>query len=287
MINTEKKDNEKEEVNITTDNYWKKFVIFLAISVLIDLILHFVSPFGFITSLDLNIISATLGVPVVASIYIIIDFAILAFIFVKIQGELRGSKIQKGLAFGISMGGFFFIGMLEMVILWDSPFWAEIYNGFADCIPLIILGFLLGKYLAEDSDFKKNEEKAITKKEDIIAILVITIFYLIGRYFQYYIIQLENVANTNPVGTFLWTLGIGIWIALSYVFLSPKLENTSHMKRAIWFGVIIFGINWILYHLFIPALFDASIFDVLPRALIDMIFVIIAIYVVEKIKSTL
>lgn len=287
MTITKELDNEKEEASTTTDKFWTKFFVILIICVVIDLILHIASPFEFISALEPNIITETLGVPTVASIYITIDFAILAFIFVKIQDKLRGNGIQKGLAFGISMGGFFFIGMLEMVILWDASFWAEIYSGLADWIPLILLGFLLGKYLIQDSDSKINEEMAITSKKNYVGILIITIFYLIGRYFQYYIIQLENVANSKPLETFLWTLGIGIWVSLSYIFLSPKLENTSHMNKSIWFGVIIFGINWILYHLFIPALFDTPISSVIWRALIDMVFVIIGIYVAEKVKPTL
>lgn len=285
--NTEK--NEKIDTDITKEKgFWKKFLIILILSVVIDMIIHMISPFEIIVeALELNIVAEKLGVPAIASIYVLIDFGILAFIFVKIQDKLQGSKIQKGLAYGISVGGIFFIGMLEMVILWDSPFWTEIYNGFADWIPLIILGFLLGKYIAKDSNFKINEEKTMIRKKNFIDILTITTMYLIGRYFQYYIVQIENVSDSKPGWTFLWTLGIGIWISLSYVFLSPKLENSSPIKIAVWFGVFIFGINWILYHMFILALYNTPIVLVLNRAFLDTIFVIIAIYIAEKIKSIL
>ena len=288
MIKVNTEEIEKNDVDLTKEKgFWKKFLIFLTLSIVIDLIIHILSPFELFAVLELNIVTEKLGVPVIAGIYIFIHFGILAFIFVKIQDKLQGKKIQKGLGYGISVGGFFFIGMLEVVILWDSPFWAEIYMGLADCIPLIILGFLLGKYIAKDSNFKRNEEKTLIRKKNLVDISIITTMYLIGRYFQYYVIQIENVSNSKPGWTFLWTLGIGLWISLSFIFLSPKLKNSSPVKIAVWFGIFIFGINWILYHLFMPALFDMPILPTLIRALVDTISVIIAIYITEKIKSKL
>lgn len=62
-------------------------------------------------------------------------------------------------------------------------------------------------------------------------------------------------------------------------------EAGNHNKRSLFFGGILFGINWCIYTLFWPLLFDISLFETFLRISLDILYIIIGTYVVERFFS--
>jgi hypothetical protein len=99
---------------------WWKIMIIVFICAVIDLILHaLAAPINSSnTSFFKPSIFARKGLLIPAvSVYMLIDFSILAIPFVFIQDGLSGKKWLKGLLYGFSFGGLYFVGMFEGIIL--------------------------------------------------------------------------------------------------------------------------------------------------------------------------
>ncbi len=78
------------------------------------------------------------------------------------------------------------------------------------------------------------------------------------------------------------------------LFLRLGISEKSLLAKAVYFGLIIFGIDYIMFNLFMPLVFEYQIWpvgaflsyaDLFLRAANDIIFVTIGIYIYEKIIS--
>lgn len=216
---------------------------------------------------------------VAAPISLFITYALLGIVFAYIQNNLPGKKIEKGLRYGISFGGLWFLGILGMSLIFNSPIETELAVGGVDCFTLVLLGLLLGKFMASD-----NKCNAIEKdREGIGPIFTIGLMYVIGRYLAYVIFDFDiGVAyTTRLLDTLLWTSGIGLWMGLAYSLLKQSLNNYSPAKKAILFGGIILGIDWVLFNLFALLLVDESPIELLLMAGSDILLVIAGVLFFE------
>ncbi|EKD56628.1 MAG: hypothetical protein ACD_58C00131G0003 [uncultured bacterium] len=214
-----------------------------------------------------------------AVIALIITYILLGIVFVYIQNNLSGTKIEKGLRFGISFAGLWFFGILGMSLILNSPIKTELAVGGLDFVTLIILGLLFGQFLAIDNK-QTTKNKFV---ETILSILIISLIYVIGRYLFYLIFDIELAYPLKLIYTLLWTFGIGFWMGLSYILLKQSLDKFSPLKKALIFGGIIIGVNWILFNLFALLLVKVSVLELLKLALSDILLVIIGVWLTDKI----
>jgi len=264
-------------------NRWKIFGIVL-ICTMLDIIAHQFGPdvFNVVGIPQSIIVKNGLFIPAVIIMFLI-TFGVLAVIFVLIQDNLQGTKIFKGFIYGLSFGCLWFIGMIEASLILGTPLKNELFTGMADGLPIILMGLLLGVFTGTDTA-KNNIKKR--SNENIISIFVITIFYVVGRYSSYTIIHIDSAYSTKPCATFLWTVGIGLWVGVMYWLLKQGLKGYSPIKRALMFGGLIYGTDWLLYNFFIPLFFETSLVDLLLRAGIDIVFVIVGVFMFEKFVHT-
>lgn len=93
--------------------------------------------------------------------------------------------------------------------------------------------------------------------------------------------------NFPPSG-FLWTLGIGCSIAITY-FLLKERDRKSSAVRAFRFGFLIFGSYWLIYNLFVLVFVRVSVLDIFARVIIDVLSVTVGAWVANRlpyIKTT-
>jgi len=258
--------------------HWWKILLAVFVSVLVDVILHrLLAPrieYNYSPSV---LIEKGFFLPAV-SIALIIWFGTLAIIFALIQGNLSGTKAMKGLRFGIAFAVLCFLAIFEMCLVFDSSLVDGLCTSTTDGISILLLGLLLGSLLGTDSASPRSRMKSSQK-----SFLVIALIFLVGRYFGYMIINIMSAYSEKPIETFLWTLGIGYWIAIMYWLLKETLEGSA-MVQAVRFGVLIFGVYWLIYNSFVLLFLKLSILNVFLRVIIDVVSVTVGIWKASKLS---
>lgn len=206
----------------------------------------------------------------------LLAFGILALVYFLIQDKLPGKKGIKGFIYGLSIGGLYFIGMFEMVLLANNSVYGELLMGLTDCITFMMAGFLLGTFIGTD----RIEQG---KRDGFAAVFVIAALFLAGRYFAYGVLQISSAYITKPVGTFAWTLCLGLWIGVIYFYLQAGIQGKSIVSQGLFFGMVILGSNWLMNHVFIYTVAEFS-FDLLVRVGIDVLFASIGVYAYKKLQ---
>lgn len=259
-------------------HYWKTSFAVL-VSVIVDVILHRL----FAPRIEYNfppsaLIEKGLFFPAV-SIALIIWFGCLAIVFNFIQMNLSGSKTMKGLRFGIAFGVLCFLAIFEMCLVFDSAPGDELRTSLTDGVSILLLGLLLGRLTGTDSSYSNSRMKLSQ-----ISFIVIPLFFFVGRYFGYMIIHILSAYAKKPIGTLLWTLGVGYWITVMYWLLKETPEKPA-IVQAVRFGVVIFGSYWLIYNSFVLLFLKLSILNVFLRVIIDVVSITVAIWVVNKLSK--
>jgi len=141
-----------------------------------------------------------------------------------------------------------FLAIFEMCLVFDSSLVDELCTSTIDGLSILFLGLLSGSLVGADSKVPSRRMKLNQK-----SFIVIPLLFLIGRYFGYMIMNIMSAYSEKPIGTLLWTLGIGYWIAVMY-WLLEETRKRSPMVQAVRFGVMIFGSYWLIYNFFCVAI---------------------------------
>lgn len=258
-------------------NGWK---IFLAVfvSVLVDVILHRLFAPRIKYSYPPSIfIEKGFFLPVVSAA-LLVWFGTLAMIFTFIQTNLPGTKMIKGLRFGIAFAVLCFLAIFEMCLVFGSSLMDELCTSTTDGLSILLLGLLLGSLIGTDSIVPSRQMKLNQK-----SFIVIPLIFLMGRYFGYMIMDIMSAYSEKPIGTFLWTLSIGYWIAVMYWLLEERRER-SPWVQAVRFGVMIFGSYWLIYNSFVLLFLKLSIGNVFLRVIIDVVSITVGVWVTNKLS---
>lgn len=257
-------------------NWWK--IILLIISCgFFDMLLHaLISP---LNSSNVSLLKPSIFVknnmlvPAIIG-WELLAFSVLALIFILIQNNLPGKKWIKGFLYGLSFGGLYLIGMFESVLLLNSSVLNEFLMGLGDFIPILLMGILLGIFVGTDET--QNKER-----QNVLPVFIIAISYIIGRYFAYSILHIQSAYISNPLGTFIWTLCLGLWVGIIYFILHTSIKGKSIISQGLFFGIVIFGSNWLMNHIFIAVIAELSP-NLFIRAGTDILFVIIGVCAYKK-----
>jgi hypothetical protein len=261
-------------------NGWK-ILLAVFISVLVDVILHrLFAPrikYSYPPSL---FIERGFFLPVVSAA-LMVWFGTLAIIFNLIQTNLSGTKMIKGLRFGIAFAVLCFLAIFEMCLVFGSSLIDELCTSTTDGLSILFLGLLLGSLAGADSTVLSRRMKLNHK-----SFIFIPLLFLTGRYFGYMFVNIMSAYSEKPIGTFLWTVAIGYWTAVMYWLLNETCKR-SPMAQAVRFGVMIFGIYWLIYNSFVLLFLKLSIWNVFLRVIIDVVSITGGVWVTNKLSTKL
>jgi hypothetical protein len=184
----------------------------------------------------------------------------------------------KGLRFGLAFGVLCFLAIFEMCLVFGSYLVDELCTSTSDGLSILLLGPLLGSLVGTDSLVPSRRMKLNQKP-----FIFIPLLFLIGRYFGYMIVDIMSAHSEKPIGTFLWTLAIGYWIAVMN-WLLKETRRSSPMVLAVRFGVMIFGIYWLIYNSFVLLFLKLSIWNVFLRVIIDVVSITLGTWVANKLS---
>lgn len=213
-----------------------------------------------------------------AAISLLIIFFLLSVVFVYIQENLPGSKLSKGIRFGVSFGGLWLLGVIGMSIFFGSPLSHEFAGGVSDCVSIIVLGILLGAFAATDSP--SRSEASLVRI--ISAIIIITVVFIIGQYLAFVLMSDTPYLDIYGLSTFVWTAILGLWAGVGYWLLREGIgTEKSLIWRSLYFGGFIIGIDWVLFNLFVLLFVAVPVLDPIILSVFNIVSVIIGMFVYE------
>jgi hypothetical protein len=261
---------------------WWKILLMILFATFMDILAH-ITDGTKLPSLPLSSVSHALGEKGAVIMYFIIWLSILGLVCVYTEKWLSGSKWIKGIKYGIAYGLMMFFAACETNTIFGSSVIADFRIAAADSMAFTVFGILAGRFLGTDS----SNTRQAWNKMNLLPILTIPLFYIIGRAFAYSILQIESVYKERILITFLWVLFMGISIAIMYVLIGRN-ENYSPVKKAMVYGLCIFGPIALFGNLFYPIKYQSSFAVIIPdyvigRSIVDMVFIIPGALLAERI----
>ncbi len=223
------------------------------------------------------------GAEITAALWALLAFSGAAFVFYRIQSDIPGAGIVKGLRYGASISLLWLFAMLEGVGLFGNAIRNEFVVGLSDAIPAFILGLLLSLTIDRKKEIPQSKQLAFRQKS--LTVCVITGAFFAGRYLAYYTGAIQSGYQTNPLYTLLWTLLMGVCIGTVCILLGDAGNALPLKRRAAKFGFLVFGVNWAAFLVFMPFLFSGFITDVLCRVVIDTLLVTTGYYLAFSAKA--
>jgi hypothetical protein len=211
----------------------------------------------------------------VVIVLLLITYIALALIFQLIQARQSGTKLAKGLRFGIAFGGLMFISSPAMSLLFGSPLNAELRIGLVDGCAICLLGLLLGQFTAADGN---SNQKAMFPHA-VISILIVGFVYFLLHFLIYLALpSLLPSILTHPTETLLWILGVGMWIGLMNWLFQDSFSTGSFVRQAIGFACVPFGIFSLLNTFFAPVFVNAPIAILLLNMIVGIFCVSMGVW---------
>ena len=257
---------------------WVRFVAIVLVCVTLDIALHLVtSPYSTMPEdPNYSMVATLLGVEITVSLWALLSFSSAAGVYCLARDTIPGEGVEKGLRYGSAIALIWLFAMLEGVALFGNPVMNEFVVGLSDAIPVFLMGVLLGLLVPG-----KGENAAVqprTPGQQLTAVSIIAGIFFAGRYGAYFTGAIQSGHQTSPVSTVVWTLLMGACIGVMCILLG-NIDNTVSLEgRAATFGLLVFGVNWAVFLVFMPLLFSGYLTDVICRIIIDPLLVTIGYY---------
>ena len=264
---------------------WWKIALIIVVCIVIDIAGHRLGPEVHYDNAASIFENKVLFNALISALFFV-TFGVLAAVFVSIEGNLPGSRLSKGLRYGVAFGVLWLIGILGVSPAAGSPIAQELYTGVVDGTVAILFALLLARFVAHEGSPRAVKKPSV----GFGAIPVIAVFYtgsyFLGRWLLQFIPSVTPLHAPNPLHALVVALGLGGWIGVMYVLLAQGSGGLEPFKQALWFGVVVFGISWVLFAVFGVLLMDQPLLLPLLGAGIDIAFVTAAVWVFERFLST-
>lgn len=228
-----------------------------------------------------GILVRNLGFPSVAFFYFLILYTH-CFVTINIfKKYFHNNGFKNGIYFGLILALLYLIGMQE-IMLSVSPFdaWGlefvvyQLFMGFGDAIPVIILCAIAGALV--ESNSKKNNNFLTNK---VVTIFIFAIVIGTARTIFSQINVIENYMDFYTIPVIFWNYAFGTVIGIIYLILK-KFFNQP--KKWMTWGLIV---NWIIFNSFIGLIKSGALFDALLRSILDGIVIVSVVWIIEKLSK--
>ena len=256
-----------------------KLVLIGFIITLLRAMIQTVMPAGQQTVLPPSMFISNGSMPIVFILYGTFAYTMIAAIYLLIHKNLGGNRIIKGLKFGISCSLVWIMYLMEP--LPHAPT-IDIAYLIADSAVLVAMGVLLGRFMSKSTQPAKKYKFT---RHSLLSIGMITALFFTGRIIEYTIFHIYSSFDIFPLYSILWVVASGIVIGLIFDYINPFIENKRIITKSFQFGFIIFGVDLFAFNFFIPIVFNFDLKDLFIRTIMDIIFVFIGSYILNKMKK--
>jgi len=147
-------------------------------------------------------------------------------------------------------------GHLRKCLVFDSSLVDELCTSTIDGLSILFLVYFRS-LVGADSKVPSRRMK-LTRNRSLL-------FHSFSHwsYFGYMIMNIMSAYSEKPIGTLLWTLGIGYWIAVMYWLLEETRKRSPMVQAFIWRYDI--RSYWLIYNSFVLLFLKLSIWNVFLR----------------------
>ena len=209
----------------------------------------------------------------------LLAFTAFALTFLLLEARMGSSSLVRGLLFGAAVGGLYFVGMFESLLLLGTAPVNEALMGVADLASFLIAGLILGR----TGYHQTRSAPRLRALPGVVAVATIAGCYLAGRLLGAALLGIRSAWVAQPLGTLCWTLSLGVWVGVMYLLLEPALPHRP-LTRASSFALGVFGTTWLINHLFIGVAIGFSL-DLVERVAVDTVSVWLAVIMIETISQ--
>ncbi|MEA5058474.1 MAG: hypothetical protein VB049_00325 [Candidatus Pelethousia sp.] len=276
---------EKESIRRMKMGQRIKLIAIIVACTLGDIVLHLVTSAYSTMPVNPNysIVAKSFGMEVTVSLWALLSFSGAAYVYGRIRDRIPGEGVKKGLRYGAGIALLWLFAMLEGVSLFGNPIINEFVVGLCDAIPVFIMGILLSLLKVESGE-RDAAAKPFSFGQKLAAVAIFAGVFLLGRYAAYFLGVIQSGYQTSPVYTWIWTLLMGACMGAVYILLGNAADSWCLGRSAAKFGLLIFGVNWATFLLFMPFVFSGYLTDVLARIMIDTLLVTIGYYLACGLK---
>ncbi|WDV47609.1 hypothetical protein PV797_07970 [Clostridiaceae bacterium M8S5] len=257
-----------------------KYILIIMISIMFAMLLHIITS-NFSTTPknpEWSIIVQNIGLTATLILWYIIAFGSIALVYSMFRSSVSGVR------YGLGIGILWLWGMLEGVSLSGNPYINEFITGLSDALPIILMGLLLGRFIP-NSENKKLRKEPILLRNKIISLVSFSLVFLVGRSIFYYTGVMTCGYKQYPYFTVIWTFIMGTCIGIAYILIGQTMKRKSILHNAIKFGVIVFGVNWTVFVIFMPFVFRGKVVASIIRILVDVGLIICSCYLSERLSK--
>lgn len=260
------------------------FVVIVAVCGVLDVVLHMLTE-GFLSPLEAySPLVERLGLGPVASAWVALAFTGLGLVFLRIERHMAGSGLSKGLRYGLAVGLMVQVAMIEGVAMLGHRFVDEFVTGLADAIPIVLMGALMGRFLASDGPAARPIDPF--PAGFVRVLLIVTAVFGLGRLGAQAVGLFDSGLELRPVATVAWTLAMGATIAVLVWLVRDAAWHLTRTGRALALGAGVFGINWALFMAFVPMVFADALVDAVVRVAIDIALVTVACAIAARVGTS-
>lgn len=253
-------------MNRVVKNILKIFLVGLATTI-VRIIGQLSIPAGEQTVLAPSVFAQNGTMPLAFTVYGIFAYSLIASLFLLIRNRMSGNRVLQGLKYGLSCCIVWIVYLLEPL-----PHVAgidRITYPVADSLALIVMGLMLGWLFGNPAQRADKEKTPFP----ILPVLAVTGGFFAGRMIQYLVFGVYSSFDEKPLETVLWCLLTGIAISCVMAWLNLYIQSENRMLQALILGVLLFGVDLILFNFFMPLVFDADIPDLILRTFMDILAV--------------
>lgn len=203
--------------------------------------------------------------PIAFSVYGVIAYSLIAAMFLLVYNQLSGSRVVQGLKYSVACSLIWIVYLLEP-LPHAAPL-DRITYPLADTFSLLVMGALVGVMLGRKEASRNSK---VLGNRNILAIVAITVLFIIGRLIQYYVLDIYSSFAEKPLETLSWCAVTGLTTACVLDWLNKHVQQSSRTANALIVGSLLFGLNLFLYNFFMPLVFDVDMTDLLLRTFVDI-----------------
>lgn len=255
---------------------WRAILFVAALATFVRIMLQPLIPAGESQAEPSAISDSGLLIPVF-TIYAFVSYIVMCYAFVMIEASLPWSRFRKGILFGSMLGLIWVAYLYEPVPLGEgTPFLESLAYPIADGSSVLVLGILLGRFVATDTTgpLRKPTWK-------INAMLLVPVTMVVARLFEYNIVHIYSSYANHTLETIAWVALTGVCISVAYIALRAGIPSATPAGRSIAFGVFFYGIPIALVNFFVAVALKINIADLALRSSSDVVAVVVGIFLAE------
>lgn len=203
--------------------------------------------------------------PLAFTIYGIVAYSLIASLFLLVGSDIPGTRVMQGIKYGLAFSLLWTVYLLEPL-----PHVARLDRvtyPLADSAALMVLGLLCGLFLGAG---RTHPSETYTSGLSWRPVSLIAGAFVLGRLVQYHLLGIYSSYHSHPVESMAWCVLTGLVVGTILTWLGRYVKTPTQYGKALVVGLLLFGVNLLVFNFFMPLVFQADLPDLILRTVADV-----------------